>query len=131
MGVEVDLKVVPPGPAYFRAVRSGQFDAWLVGISEAVDPGLQGQAFYSKNRGNSTKSNFPQVDAALQKAWKSFKDEAVRKAAYCDYVRAVVKQQPVLFRAHNNFAIIARNNVKGLKKSNLTLSSLHETWVIR
>ena len=131
MGVEVDLKVVPPGPAYFRAVRSGQFDAWLVGISEAVDPGLQGQAFYSKNRGNSTKSNFPQVDLTLQKAWQSFKDEAVRKAAYCDYVRAVVKQQPVLFRAHNNFAIIARNNVKGLKTSNLTLSRLHETWVTR
>jgi len=131
MGVEVDLKVVPPGPAYFRAVRSGQFDAWLVGISEAVDPGLQGQAFYSKNRSNSTKSNFPEVDAALQKAWRSVKDEAARKAAYCNYVRAVVNQQPVLFRAHNNFAIIAGKNVKGLKKSNLTLSRLHEAWVTR
>ena len=50
MGVQVELKVVPPGPAYFRAIRSGRFDAWLVGISEAVDPGLQGQAFFLKIR---------------------------------------------------------------------------------
>ena len=93
--------------------------------------GLQGQAFYSKNRSNSTKANFPEVDAALQKAWRSVKDEASRKAAYCNYVRAVVNQQPVLFRAHNNFAIIAGKKVKGLKKSNLTLSRLHEAWVTR
>ena len=131
MGVEVELKVVPPGPAYFRAVRSGKFDAWLVGISEAVDPGLQGQAFYSKNRGNSTKSNFADVDAALEKAWRSFKDEATRKAAYCDYVSAVVKQQPILFRSHNNFALIAGKKVKGLTKPNLTISRLHEAWLER
>ena len=131
MGIEVELKVVPPGPAYFRAVRSGQFDAWLVGISEAVDPGLQAQAFFSKNRGNSTKSNFKDVDDALKKAWGSFRDDATRKAAYCDYVRAVVKNQPVLFRAHNNFAIIATKKVQGLKKSNLTLTRLHETWLAR
>ncbi|MEE3000096.1 MAG: ABC transporter substrate-binding protein [Pseudomonadota bacterium] len=129
MGVDVELKVVPPGPAYFRAIRSGRFDAWLVGISEAVDPGLQGQAFFSKNRGNSTKSNFSNVDAALQNAWRSFGNGAARKTAYCDYVRAVVKQQPVLFRAHNNFAIIASKRVKGLKKSNLTLTRLHEAWL--
>ncbi len=131
MGVEVELKVVPPGPAYFRAVRSGQFDAWLVGISEAVDPGLQGQAFFSKNRGNSTKSNFPEVDAALQNAWRSFGDPTARKAAYCDYVSAVVKQQPVLFRAHNNFAIIAGKQVKGLKKSNLTMTRLQDAWLAK
>ena len=131
MGVEVELKVVPPGPAYFRAVRSGRFDAWLVGISEAVDPGLQGQAFFSKNRGNSTKSNFPDVDAALKKAWRSFKDDGTRKAAYCDYVRAVVKQQPILFRAHNNFAVIAGKKVRGLKKSSLTLTRLHKAWLER
>jgi ABC-type transport system substrate-binding protein len=131
MGVEVELKVVPPGPAYFRAVRSGKFDAWLVGISEAVDPGLQGQAFYSKNRGNSTKSNFADVDVALEKAWRSFKDEATRKAAYCDYVSAVVKQQPILFRSHNNFALIAGKKVKGLTKPNLTISRLHEAWLER
>ncbi len=131
MGVEVELKVVPPGPAYFRAVRSGKFDAWLVGISEAVDPGLQGQAFYSKNRGNSTKSNFADVDAALEKAWRNFKDEATRKAAYCDYVSAVVKQQPILFRSHNNFALIAGKKVKGLTKPNLTISRLHEAWLER
>ncbi|MFP6710119.1 MAG: ABC transporter substrate-binding protein [Rhodospirillales bacterium] len=131
MGVEVELKVVPPGPAYFRAVRSGQFDAWLVGISEAVDPGLQAQAFFSKNRGNSTKSNFPEVDAALQKAWRSFKDEAARKAAYCGYVSAVVKQQPILFRAHNNFAVIASKKVMGLKKSNLTMTRLQDTWLAK
>ncbi|MDP7599855.1 MAG: ABC transporter substrate-binding protein, partial [Rhodospirillales bacterium] len=129
MGVEVELKVVPPGPAYFRAVRSGKFDAWLVGISEAVDPGLQGQAFYSKNRGNSTKSNFADVDVALEKAWRSFKDEATRKAAYCDYVSAVIKQQPILFRSHNNFALIAGKKVKGLTKPNLTISRLHEAWL--
>ena len=131
MGIEVELKVVPPGPAYFRAIRSGRFDAWLVGISEAVDPGLQAQAFFSKNRGNSTKSNFQDVDAALRKAWGSFRDHANRKAAYCDYVKAVIKQQPVLFRAHNNFSIIASNKVKGLKKSNLTLTRLHETWLTK
>ena len=131
MGVEVELKVVPPGPAYFRAVRSGKFDAWLVGISEAVDPGLQGQAFYSKNRGNSTKSNFADVDVALEKAWRSFKDEATRKAAYCDYVSAVIKQQPILFRSHNNFALIAGKKVKGLTKPNLTISRLHEAWLER
>ena len=131
MGVEVELKVVPPGPAYFRAVRSGKFDAWLVGISEAVDPGLQGQAFYSKNRGNSTKSNFADVDAALEKAWRSFKDEVTRKAAYCNYVSTVVKQQPILFRSHNNFALIAGKKVKGLTKPNLTISRLHEAWLER
>ena len=131
MGVEVELKVVPPGPAYFRAVRSGQFDAWLVGISEAVDPGLQGQAFFSKNRGNSTRSNFPEVDAALQNAWRSFGDPTARKEAYCDYVSAVVKQQPVLFRAHNNFAIIAGKQVKGLKKSNLTMTRLQDAWLAK
>ena len=131
MGIEVELKVVPPGPAYFRAVRSGRFDAWLVGISEAVDPGLQGKAFFSKNRGNSTKSNFPDVDAALKKAWRSFKDDGTRKAAYCDYVRAVVKQQPILFRAHNNFAVIAGKKVRGLKKSSLTLTRLHKAWLAR
>ncbi len=129
MGVQVELKVVPPGPAYFRAIRSGRFDAWLVGISEAVDPGLQGQAFFSKNRGNSTKSNFPEVDAALKKAWGSFKDEVKRKAAYCNYVSAVIKHQPILFRAHNNFAIIAGKKVGGLKKSQLTLTRLHEVWL--
>ena len=131
MGVEVELKVVPPGPAYFRAVRSGKFDAWLVGISEAVDPGLQGQAFYSKNRGNSTKSNFADVDAALENAWRSFKDEVTRKAAYCNYVSTVVKQQPILFRSHNNFALIAGKKVKGLTKPNLTISRLHEAWLER
>ena len=129
MGVEVELKVVPPGPSYFRAIRSGKFDAWLVGISEAVDPGLQAQAFYSKNRSNSTKSNFADVDAALQKAWRSFKNDASRRSAYCDYVRAVVKQQPILFRSHNNFALIAGKNVKGLSKPNLTLSRLHAAWL--
>ncbi len=131
LGVEVELKVVPPGPAYFRAVRSGKWDAWLVGISEAVDPGLQAQAFYSKNRSNITKSNFVDVDAALEKAWRSSKSDEIRKAAYCDYVRAVVKQQPILFRSHNNFAIIAGKMVKGLSRSNLTLSSLHKTWLER
>ena len=129
MGIEVDLKVVPPGPAYFRAVRSGQFNAWLVGISEAVDPGLQGQAFHSKYRGNSTKSNFTDIDAALEKAWSSFRDPEARKAAYCNYVSAVVKQQPILFRAHNNFAIIAGRQVKGLNKSKLTLTRLQDTWL--
>jgi hypothetical protein len=102
-----------------------------VGISEAVDPGLQAQAFFSKNRGNSTKSNFPEVDAALQKAWRSFKDEAARKAAYCGYVSAVVKQQPILFRAHNNFAVIASKKVMGLKKSNLTMTRLQDTWLAK
>ena len=95
LGVEVELKVVPPGPVYFRALRSEKFDAWLVGISEAVDPGLQAQAFYSKNRSNVTKSNFSGVDAALEKAWRSFQNDTMRKEAYCGYVRAVVKQQPI------------------------------------
>ena len=103
----------------------------VVGKSEAVDPGLQAQAFHSKNRSNITKSKFKSVDAALEKAWRSFQNDAVRKEAYCDYVRAVVKQQPILFRSHNNFALIASNKVKGLTKPNLTLSRVHEAWLER
>lgn len=129
LGVEVELKVVPPGPTYFRELRSGKWDAWLVGISEAVDPGLQAQAFHSKNRSNVTKINAPEIDAALETAWRSFRDPAKRKAAYCDYVRAVIKHQPVLFRSHNNFAIIAGKHVKGLAKPELTISRLHDAWM--
>ena len=103
----------------------------VVGISEAVDPGLQAQAFHSKNRSNITKSKFKSVDAALEKAWLSFPNNEIRKEAYCDYVRAVVKQQPILFRSHNNFALIASNKVKGLTKPNLTLSRVHEAWLER
>lgn len=131
MGIAVELKIVPPGPAYFRELRSGKWDAWLVGISEAVDPGLQAQAFHSKNRSNATKSKFADVDAALEKAWRSFRSDTSRKQAYCDYVRAVVRQQPILFRAHNNFALIAGKQVKGLRKPTLTLSRLHEAWLER
>jgi hypothetical protein len=47
------------------------------------------------------------------------------------YVRAVVKQQPILFRSHNNFALIAGKAVKGLRKPKLTLSRIHEAWVER
>ena len=131
VGVEVELKVVPPGPTYFRELRSGKWDAWLVGISEAVDPGLQAQAFYSKNRSNITRSNFADVDAALEKAWRSFQNDKIRKEAYCDYVRAVIKQQPILLRSHNNFALIASKSVKGLTKPSLTLSPIHEAWLER
>ena len=131
VGVEVELKVVPPGPTYFRELRRGTWDAWLVGISEAVDPGLQAQAFHSRNRSNVTKSNFPEVDAALEKAWRSHGDQETRKRAYCDYVRAVIANQPILLRSHNNFALIARKHVKGLRKPNLTLSRIHEAWLER
>ena len=72
MGVEVELKVVPPGPAYFRAVRSGQFDAWLVGISEAVDPGLQGQAFYSKKPGQQHQVKFCRCRCGFGKSLAQF-----------------------------------------------------------
>ena len=129
LGVEIELKVVPPGPTYFRELRSGKWDAWLVGISEAVDPGLQAQAFHSKNPANVTKVNVPEIDAAIENAWRSFRDRETRKKAYCDYVKAVVKHQPVLFRSHNNFALIAGPHVKGLAKPRLTISRLHEAWL--
>jgi hypothetical protein len=42
-----------------------------------------------------------------------------------------VKQQPILFRAHNNFAVIASKKVMGLKKSNLTMTRLQDTWLAK
>ena len=109
--------------------KSDDFQAWFLGIGGAVDPGFQAQNFHSRSRGNYYKFRNSEVDAALQATWHPYRNKAERKAAFCNYVRTVIKYQPILLRFHNTFYSVSRTHVKGPKKPIMKMSNLHLMWI--
>lgn len=129
VGIEVDIDPRPPGPAWSGPLRQGKYQAWFLGIGGAVDPGFQAQNLHSRSRGNYYKFRHPEVDSALEATFRPYPDEAARKAAFCRYVRTVIKHQPFLLRYHNTFYSISRTYVRGPKKPVFKTSSLHRMWL--
>ena len=129
VGIDVEIDPRPPGPAWGGPLRRGEFQAWFLGIGGAVDPGFQAQNFHSRSRGNYYKFRNPEVDAALQATWHPYRNKAERKAAFCNYVRTVIKYQPILLRFHNTFYSVSRTHVKGPKKPIMKMSNLHRMWI--
>lgn len=129
VGVDVELDPRPPGAAWALPLRNGEFHSFFLGIGGAVDPGFQALNFHSKAGGNFFKLKNTEVDAALEATYRPFSNDADKKQAYCNYVRTVIKHQPVLLRYHNTFYSVSKKYVRGPKTPVFKMSHLHEMWI--
>ena len=128
-GIEVELDPRPPGASWVLPLLRGGFQSFFLGIGGALDPGFQAQNLHSNSGGNFFKFHHPEVDKALERTYQPFDNQAKRKAAFCDYVRTVIKHQPFLLRYHNTFYSVSKKYVKGPKKPVFKMSRLHEMWL--
>ena len=129
VGIEVELDPRPPGASWVLPLLRGGFQSFFLGIGGALDPGFQAQNLHSNSGGNFFKFHHPEVDKALERTYPPFDNQAKRKAAFCDYVRTVIKHQPFLLRYHNTFYSVSKKYVKGPKKPVFKMSRLHEMWL--
>ena len=129
VGIEVELDPRPPGASWVLPLLRGGFQSFFLGIGGALDPGFQAQNLHSNSGGNFFKFHHPEVDEALERTYPPFDNQAKRKAAFCDYVRTVIKHQPFLLRYHNTFYSVSKKYVKGPKKPVFKMSRLHEMWL--
>ena len=128
-GIEVELDPRPPGASWVLPLLRGGFQSFFLGIGGALDPGFQAQNLHSNSGGNFFKFHNPEVDKALERTYPPYDNQAKRKAAFCDYVRTVIKHQPFLLRYHNTFYSVSKKYVKGPKKPVFKMSRLHEMWL--
>ena len=129
VGIDVEVDPRTPGASWVLPLLRGGFQSFFLGIGGAVDPGFQAQNLHSKSGGNFFKFSHPEVDKALEATYPPFKDEAKRKAAFCNYVSTVLKHQPFLLRYHNTFYSVSRTYVKGPKMPVYKMSHIHEMWL--
>lgn len=113
VGVDVTLETLPRGPAYLQKYRKGQFEAIVSGIQALTDPSRVHRVLHSKHKNNVMKSNFPELDKALDDADK-VTDPSKRKEAYCNYTRTAIKYLPNLLNSHAPFFVVHKDYVKGI-----------------
>ena len=129
VGIDVELDPRTPGPSWVLPLLRGGFQSFFLGIGGALDPGFQAQNLHSKSGGNFFKFSHPEDDKAHEATYPPFKIITKRKAAFCNYVKTVVKHQPFLLRYHNTFYSVSKKYVKGPKKPVFKMSRIHEMWL--
>ena len=128
VGVDVTLDLLPRGPAYVQKYRKGQFEAVIVGIQARTDPSRVHRVLHSKHKNNVMKSNFPELDKALDDADK-VTDPSKRKEAYCNYTRTAVKYLPNLLISHTPFYVVHRDYVKAIGGTVNNITSFQNAYL--